>query len=920
MKLGLYLKYSTRSLVRNGQRTLLAIFCVAVGVLAIVSLQLVGNMVNDGLTSNVRAGNGGDVSARNDIEPFTTTDLAYFDQLKSSGAISAYAPVSGHGVQSAVGGATKYYTLLAFDPTVFPLVGQTDFLQPSNGSLRGEMTGTNVVVTNTLLTYLGSHVGDTITVSSDDGRALTVTIAGEIESSGFFRRQEMLVSLDTYAATKSTAGKPATYSAIYMTVPGGTDANAATVQKDLQQKFPLATVTTDKDALQQDQGDVQNIRYFLQVVGLLALLIGGVGIINTMQVLLRRRRVEIAMLKTTGYRQFDLYALFGLEAAYLGLLGGAIGAAAGVGVSYFIKQLVERAFFIHLNFTVDPLTVGSGVLIGLATALIFGLLPIVQASQVRPQAVLRELGATGGVGGAVLTGFLLVLLAALFFLLAWSILGNVVVALGAVFGTLIFLAILSGVFGLAVVIVSRLPVPERLTWWFALLILVALAVSAAITVYLPGFGILFLALSLLGLVVVFLPRTWKSNVKMALRNLGRARVRTVTTMVALFVGVFAIGLVLVLGQNIQDKINTALSSQVKYNSFVIAGSADKPAVDARLQAGLPGLQGYKTNSIAQGVPVAVRGEPIAQILQGAGRPGPGNLGREGAVGILSSIQGYDLAGGHLPGQDVTLATKDVRGKSIGGRLLTAADATTNNVVISTSGALPPLSLQVGDQITMLADDHKTLVTLTVVGFWQPDAQSLTETAFGSVIGGNQLVSTLSSGHPFYVYQLKEDPAKADQALLTLQQAVPAVQTFSLVDLVLLVNQLLNNLVIMLIAVASLAMLAGVIIIANAVALAMLERRRELGILKSVGHTSASVLREVLMENGTIGFVGSLLALLLVTLATTVLAKLVFKTDFGVSAPLVLIITLATALVCMIVAAFVAWGATRVRPLEVLRYE
>ncbi len=47
-RLGLYWSYATRSLGRGGQRTLLAIFCVAVGVLAIVSLQLVGNMVNNG--------------------------------------------------------------------------------------------------------------------------------------------------------------------------------------------------------------------------------------------------------------------------------------------------------------------------------------------------------------------------------------------------------------------------------------------------------------------------------------------------------------------------------------------------------------------------------------------------------------------------------------------------------------------------------------------------------------------------------------------------------------------------------------------------------------------------------------------------------------------------------------------------------
>ena len=67
MKLGLYWRYSTRSLVRGGQRTLLAIFCVAVGVMAIVGLQMVGNAIDGALTGNVRPANGGDVSVRSDI-------------------------------------------------------------------------------------------------------------------------------------------------------------------------------------------------------------------------------------------------------------------------------------------------------------------------------------------------------------------------------------------------------------------------------------------------------------------------------------------------------------------------------------------------------------------------------------------------------------------------------------------------------------------------------------------------------------------------------------------------------------------------------------------------------------------------------------------------------------------------------------
>jgi ABC-type antimicrobial peptide transport system permease subunit len=154
----------------------------------------------------------------------------------------------------------------------------------------------------------------------------------------------------------------------------------------------------------------------------------------------------------------------------------------------------------------------------------------------------------------------------------------------------------------------------------------------------------------------------------------------------------------------------------------------------------------------------------------------------------------------------------------------------------------------------------------------------------------------------------------------IQAKVPDAETLSLAEITQVINGLLNDLIIMLTAIASLAMIAGVIIIANAVALAMLERRRELGILKSVGHTSSSILGEVLIENGTIGFTGGLLAMLLVSVALLLIGILIKSLNFGVNPGLIVTIILATAVVCMIVAALVAWSATRVRPLEVLRYE
>ena len=933
MTLGLYWPYATRSLVRGGQRTLLAIFCVAVGAMAVVALQLVGNAVNAGLTTNLRALNGGDVAVSSNTPPFSSTQLTYFDQLQAQDAITAYTAADRQAAQIHIGTSLRRLEVWAIDPARFPLVGAPVFTSPSTASLPSVVHGKTVVITTALAQVFNLQVGDAFHFSARDGRSADATVGGIIQSVGFFQGSKMLIALDAYSAIPSTTDLPLTYGGhegrgallalpsapglsityneIYADVPGHTDANAASAERQIRSKFPLASIQTTEQALAGNQTQVQQIRYFLQIVGLLALLIGGVGIANTMQVALRRRRTEIAMLKTAGYRRRDLYALFGLEAGLLGLFGGVVGAAAGVGISFLVKGLMETAFQIMLPTTVDALTIGSGVAVGFCTALIFGLMPIVQAAQVRPQAVLRELPEGTGWQSAALSLALAVLLAALFFVLTLSILRNILVALLAVGGTGILLVLLGFFFGLVAFVISKLPVLDSFRWWYVLLVGGALLVTAALTFVVPAFGVLCLAVALMGIVVVLLPRTWKSNVKLALRNIGRQRARTVTTLLALYIGVFAVGLVLVLGQNLKASFNQFIANTSTLNALVLASGADKTAVDEQL-AQAAGVERKVVNTASQDIPTAINSTPIAQVVQAATATGRYTVAD--VTGSIRGTEGYDLASGQTPDpRDFALA-KGSHDAHIG-RNLDASDAGTTNALVPVVATQAPLNLELGDTITIASPLTNQSLTLTIVGFYQ--AVNL---GVEPIQVDNSVVITISGGKQFYAFSLRLDPQTADATLAKIQDAVPGVQTFSLGDILDQVTGLLNNLITLLVAVASLAMLASVIIIANAVALAMLERRRELGILKAVGHTSRSVLSEVLFENAVVGFTGAFLAMLLVTLATTVLGKVVFNLSFGIPAPIVLGVVLATAAVCMVVAASVAWGATRVRPLEVLRYE
>ncbi|CAA9561014.1 MAG: ABC transporter, fused permease protein [uncultured Thermomicrobiales bacterium] len=913
MNAAFYTNYTTRSLRRGGQRTLLALFCVAVGVMAIVGLQLVGGMIRDALVGNARVLNGGDLSARSFASPFSPNDLAPFDELKRRGIITEYTAALEDGAQVVrPDGRRVLAQMRVVDPALFPLVGRPVLRESTGGDFRALLGAPGTaVVSRGLFEELGGELGRTLSVvSGGDGRSFEVRIAGVLEKDNAIGQGEtILFSLDTY---RRASTQPFGFSAIYAVTPDDTRADEA--EKFIGERLPLARTQTAPALLRQLEEQVELINRFLVIVGLLALLIGGVGIVNTMQVLLARRKLEIAMLKTTGYQRRDLFLLFGLEAALLGLLGGVIGAAVGIGVAALIRTLFERAFQLTLVFRLDPGIIAGGVAVGLATALIFGLLPIVRAAGVRPQAVIRELPEGRSWRGAVGSVGLVLLLSLLFAVLAITIIGSVQWGLAAVYGAFAFLGLLSLFFGLVVVVIGRLPVPERYSLPYLLLVTGAFALALALAVLVPdlrGIGILLAIATGLGYVIVLLPREWKINTKMAFRNVGRARGRVTTTLLALFIGVFAVGLVLVLGQGIRETVNGFIAQQIRYNVIALAPRPQLEAFNRALDAAGRDVKARQTNEVAIGTqPAAVNGGPIGPLVERARTTTYDGPPADVLIGYLSGLQGHDLAAGQAP--SITEITA--------GRGLGPADAGTNNVIVDYTLNQEPLKLQPGDTLTQSNQFTGQRQTLTIVGFYKSSGTGISiNLNVAPVLGSLEAARALGGPGVQTVYYLQIEPSRAAAVTEALNGAVPGALVFNLGDLLAQFGQVINNLLLMLTAIASLALIAGIIIIANAVALAMLERRRELGILKSVGYTSGRVLSVVLIENGLIGGVGGLLGMLLVAVATAVFARQA-NTVLDVSPVTTIGLIGLVAVVAMLVAAFVAWGATRVRPLEVLRYE
>jgi predicted lysophospholipase L1 biosynthesis ABC-type transport system permease subunit len=490
----------------------------------------------------------------------------------------------------------------------------------------------------------------------------------------------------------------------------------------------------------------------------------------------------------------------------------------------------------------------------------------------------------------------------MFALLAWSILGNLTITLAVVLGAGILLGLLTMMFSLAAWIISHWPVPNWRHIGSLLALIPALLLGLLLLRLSPGFGALLLVIVALGVLVALLPTPIRAEIQLSLRNIGRARVRSATTLVALFVGVFAVGLGLVLGQNLKDFLFTRSAQVNPDNAYILASSQDAPLVAARI-AGLANVSHEQVSVAAPIRLVAINGQSIPAVAA------------QGETATLSGINGFDLAAGSLPLATLEQGAQDTRK----GRLLSAADAGTANAVFPLSDSEAPARLKVGDDVLVSSLDGKATQTLHVVGFYTGLG---TSAALSAILSDKGAATTLGEGSPYTIFALRL-PASAQNAdLQAIRQAVPGVITLGDAAAISQIESILDNIIQVVEAIASLAMFAGLVLIANTVALAMLERRRELGVLKAIGHTSGGVLSMVIVENGVLGIIGASSALILVSLGATLLARLTFDTATAPNTPIALILALAGATValCMLVAGSVAWRSTHIRPLDVLRYE
>ena len=147
-------------------------------------------------------------------------------------------------------------------------------------------------------------------------------------------------------------------------------------------------VTTTQQLIESISSVFTALSVILAGIAGIALIVAGIGIANTMFISVVERTRIIGIMKAIGATRGNVYEIFLMEAAWIGLIGGAIGDAIGIVLSQIVG-IAAKNFGLGLQTAVTPDLLIFGIGFSVIIAVIFGFLPARRASKLKPIEALR---------------------------------------------------------------------------------------------------------------------------------------------------------------------------------------------------------------------------------------------------------------------------------------------------------------------------------------------------------------------------------------------------------------------------------------------------------------------------------------------------------------------------------------------------
>jgi putative ABC transport system permease protein len=560
------------------------VLSVAVGVAALVGVRGFSESFRRTLSTEARSLMAGDLSARIFREP-TAEEQSKIAAIEQQGLRGTWVTETISMASVPPDPVPILVSLKAVDPGEYPYYGNAE-LEPET-SLRQALDGDSAVVAEEFLIRLNAKVGETLRLG---GRSFRIAAVLRQEpdriSAGAGLGPRVMISRAALLRTGLIAPGSRASERLLIKLPeklpsGLTaEADAAAVRKQLEAALPDAQVMDFREGNPALSQGLDRSTAILSLICLVAMVLGAIGVAMAMHAHLEQRMDMLAILKALGAGSSDLLRIFLLQTLGLGLAGGVLGVAAGVGVMAALPAVFGKLLPFHATLEFPWRSVAAGLGTGLLTTLLFCLPPLLDVRAVRPVLVLRRLVEPGpeGIGGWFARWW------ARRLQLALSVL--VVLALGGIAWALSDSAKVGG--------------------WFAFLFtaaLVVLLVMAAVALRTLRF--------LLNRVRLRLP----SSLRHGLSNLYRPGNQSSAVLAALGTGVMLILTVYLMQAMILRDLRETASPKLP-NIFLVDVTTDEIAGVKEFFAHQPGVsQALEVMPVVQGRFVSLNGQKLEQIKE-----------------------------------------------------------------------------------------------------------------------------------------------------------------------------------------------------------------------------------------------------------------------------------------------------------------
>lgn len=383
-------KLAWRYLKGRGLRTLLTTFAVMFGVMLIFGLNGIMPTLLESFTRNLLSAAGKiDVSVTSSFnQPFGTDVLEKVSRISgvavATPEIQRVAPLPlKQGVP--VADQVAQVNVIGIDPATAVKVRDFPVLE---GRALATSDGNAVVLSSDLAARLGVGVGADLVLPSSVGTTRFVVV-GLLSTATLPGQEQVFVPLP---AAQALFAFGARINAVEASFLAGVDRSKveSAIKSALGSDFTIGGLSTNSSLL----ASLQVSTFMFNMFGIFALATAGFIILNSFRTVVAERRRDVGMLRAIGAKRSTIVGMFLIESVFQGVLGTAIGIAAGwamaAGLLGALGPIYERVIHLRLGGPEFlPSTWVTAIVLGVGVTVAAAIIPAISAGRVTPMEAMR---------------------------------------------------------------------------------------------------------------------------------------------------------------------------------------------------------------------------------------------------------------------------------------------------------------------------------------------------------------------------------------------------------------------------------------------------------------------------------------------------------------------------------------------------